>query len=71
MKNTRIIAGALIVIVIAMLLAGCMNKHIAQWKYDTQTMRIAEAYYLDDTSIKIWSEGTGKTIEISPTVVGM
>ena len=71
MKNTRIIAGALIVVVIAMLLAGCMNKHIAQWKYDAQTMRIIEAYYLDDTSVKIWSEGTGKTIEISPTVVGI
>lgn len=64
----KLIIACAIAIAAALYLTACANKHVSQWKY--KDGQIIEAYYSDDTSAKIWSEGSGKTIEISPSVVG-
>ena len=56
-------------ILLALYMEGCVDKYAVSKKY-FESGALAEESYSVDKSIKLWSDGAGKTIEISPSVVG-
>lgn len=69
--RTLIILGLIVsTILLALYMGGCVDKYAVSKKYFESGV-LAEESYSVDKSIKIWSDGAGKTIEISPSVMGI
>ena len=69
MKLYYVIIIIVLLITLALVLTACANKQAVIYKWNQG--ELVEAQYSSDTGFRFWSEGQGKTIEISPSVNGV
>ena len=70
-KLNHVLLAAGCLLALLLLLAGCANLHTVSYKWDVPTGKLVKATYTDDTGWRFFSNGAGKTIEISPSVNGI